>query len=933
MNTDFKVNAVTFARGSRRVLVSSFLLCVIALSLLHTSPYARPSLDSPKSVLRFSPPRPPLQPNARRSQELLQNLPLNFEVNAGQYDPAVRFSARGDGYRIFLNDDGPSFVFRAGADGPQQTISMRFPGPGLPRVVGLDRLPGITNYFIGRDRSGWKTGIANYARVKYEQAHPGIDIVYYGHGHDLEYDLVAQPGTDQPTFRFLLSGIGRPEDARIEETGDLILRVHGASLRLHRPVAYQQGPGDERQKVDAHYSLLKLAQSTAKNHELDVSIEVGNFDRSRTLVIDPVVTFSTFLGGTAPDFGLAIAVDSAGNSYVAGWTDSTDFPTVTPFQGSDHAAPYSNAFITNINAAGTAILYSTYLGGSGGESASGVAVDSIGNAYLIGGTSSSDFPVTPGAFNANCGPCPSIFITKLNSTGSQLVYSTYFGGTTSVGGDSAVGIAVDSSGSAYVTGSSHTPNFPTTPGAFQTTGQGVFVSKLNSTGSALSYSTLIGPGYGTGIVVTPAGNVYVAGGATGSAYPVTPGAFQTAYRTGGGTSTTGFVTELNSSGSALVYSTFLGGSDLDIVTGIGIDGSGNASVAGQTFSKDFPVANAFQPTLNGAANAFVSKLNSNGSALVYSTYLGGSADEFANGIAVDSTGNAYITGFASSTDFPLVGALQHTYGGGNSDAFLTVMDPNGNPSFSTFLGGSGGDQGNGIAVDSSGNAYLAGTTQSGNFPGINALQPGLASSPNYTCSNGPCEDAFVTKFAVSEATPSPDFALASLTPSQSITAGGTATYNVAVTPVGGFTQQISLGCSSLPPSSTCTLPMSWSSNGLSTLNATVTVATTAHSSAVMRIPDVLDPFGPSWGALVVLVIAMCAMCLPRLLDRNALGRSARFAAATSMLLLLLLPACGGGSGGGGGGSSGGTPSGTYTIKITGNSGNIDHTLNLTLTVN
>lgn len=920
--------------GLRAVLLSNLCLVLTGVGALYLNRDSRSAFEAPKSS-EYVNLHAGERPHAARATRvgLWRNLPLSFEANEGQNDPAVRFSARGNGYRIFLTSDGPSFIV-SGENGAQHVVSMKFAPHTNPHVLGLDRLPGTANYFIGRERSTWKTGIANYAKVKYEQVYPGVDIVYYGRGHDLEYDLIAQPGLHQSSFNFSISGFEHPEEIRLDPTGDLVLQAYGSELRLHRPVAYQQRSGS-RQHLQAHYELSS-AKPVVKAKELEVSITVENYDRSQPLVVDPVVAFSTFLGGIAPDFGTAIAADNSGNTYVAGWTMSTDFPTINPFQGSLQAAS-SNAFITKINAAGTAILYSTYLGGSAsaagnvanGGSASGIAVDSNGNAYVVGNTDSSDFPVTPGAFNASCTSCPNLFVTKLDSTGSQLVYSTYFGGTPfpGVSEDEGSAIAVDASGSAYVTGRTASPNFPTTPGAFQTTGQGVFVSKLNPDASALSYSTLIGAGNGTAITVNATGNAFITGGASSSAFPITPGVFQTAYHTSGGTATTGFVTELNGNGSALVYSTFLGGSILDVATGVGIDAAGNAYVAGQTLSRDFPVANAFQPTLKGSSSAFVSKLNPSGSALVYSTYLGGSSDDFASALAVDPNGNAYVTGYASSADFPLVGALQSSYGGGSSNAFLTVMEPNGSPSFSTFLGGSASDQGLGVAVDTSGNAYLAGTTQSHNFPVINALQPALSTSPTYSCSPGLCQDVFVAKFALSEATPSPDFALTTSTSSQSISAGESAIYNISLTPIGGFTQPIELSCSDQPPGTTCSLPGPLSSTGIGAVSTVVTINTSAPTSLGSRTGIPLGGF--STGLLLVLVFPVFAKSVSNLFG----GTMMRSAPSLVIVVLFLFSFSGCGSGGGGNtGTSTATPSGTYTIKITGASGNLSHNLNLTLIV-
>lgn len=929
---------MTFAKGLRLVFVCNVLLLFTVMEVTDPTGHGRAERDasesSPLAAVRSS----RVFPNASHFVELYGNFPLSFEANEHEGRPAVRFSARGRGYQILLTNDGPSFIFRGDHVKYQRAVTIKFFGGRAHRVRGIEKQPGITNYFLGRDRSKWKSGIANYAKVRYEQVYPGVDIVYYGHGRDLEYDLILQPGAHQSNLKFSVSGLARRSVA-LDESGGLTLWAHGAELRFHRPVAYQQRPGAMQQKVAAHYSLSSV-KSVGEEQQLEATIEVGNYDHSLPLVIDPIATFSTFLGGTSLDTGNAIAVDGAGNSYVAGWTYSTDFPTMNSFQGSKQQAA-SNAFITKINAAGTAILYSTYLGGTAnangnltnGGSANGVAVDANGNAYIVGNTDSSNFPVTPGALNANCTTCPNLFVTKLDSTGSQLVYSTYFGGTPSSGslGDNGLAIAVDMSGSAYVAGRASSQNFPTTLGAFQITGGGAFVSKLNPTGSALSYSTFIGPGLATGVAVNVAGNAFVTGGASSAAFPTTPGVFQTAYRTSGGNSTTGFVSELNGNGSALMYSTFLGGSDLDLPGGIAIDGAGNAYVAGQTFSTDFPVTNAFQPTLKGPANAFVSKLNSNGSALVYSTYLGGSTDEVATGISVDSSGNAYVTGLASSTDFPLLSPLQSVYGGGTSDAFLTVIDPNGSPSFSTFLGGKYTEQGNGIAVDSAGDAYIAGTTDSPNFPAINALQPSLSTSPTLTCSPDPfCADAFVAKFAISKATPTPDFALASSTPPQSINAGQTATYQITVSPVGGFAQSIALSCSGEPLFSSCSLPGAWSSTGLNALTATVNVATTARSSASHIVSP---PNRHRWseGAFAAFAFGTIAMGIFQACTLRAAIITRWIAGAVPLLFLFSLSSCG--SGGGGASTSAGTPPGTYSILITGKSGSVSHSVTLTLMVN
>jgi len=485
---------------------------------------------------------------------------------------------------------------------------------------------------------------------------------------------------------------------------------------------------------------------------------VGMYDTIRPVVIDPVLVYSTYLGGGGTDQSVSIAVDSSANAYVTGFTFSTNFPT-TPgaFQTTLGGA---DAFVTKLNATGTALVYSTYLGGSGGEEGFSLTVDSSGNAYVTGGTSSVNFPTTPGAFQTTFhGGGVDAFVTKLNATGSALVYSTYLGAN---GGDEAFGIALDSARNAYVTGETNSITFPTTPGAFQTLSPGsffrnddAFVTKINSTGTALIYSTYLGGSRaddgGRGIIVDPSGNAYVTGFTFSTNFPTKGAGFSLAFQRtlGGGADT--FVTKVNATGSALVYSTYLGGGGNDESFGIALDSARNAYVTGFTFSTNFPTTpGAFQTTLGGGADAFVTKLNFLGSALFYSTYLGGNQDEnFIFGfsqegsITVDSSGNAYVTGDTTSLNFPTTRAVQTTLGG-SLDAFVTKLSFSGDALiFSTFLGGSVGDVGIGIALDSSNenDVYVTGRTFSGNFP----TTPGAFQ----TTFSGGFGDAFVTKIDTS----------------------------------------------------------------------------------------------------------------------------------------------------------------------------------------
>jgi carbohydrate binding protein with CBM6 domain/beta-propeller repeat-containing protein len=639
--------------------------------------------------------------------------------------------------------DGRSTPGRREAPAQAMPVAIRMSIVGAapaPLVSGLEELPGKANYFIGKDPAKWRTNVPTYAKVHYREIYPGIDLVYYGNQRQLEYDFVVAPGADPNKIVLGFKGADKIE---IDAQGDLVLDAPGGAIRQHKPVIYQEIDG-VRQEIAGSY-VRKSANR--------VGFKVAAYDQSRPLIIDPVVlSYSTYLGGTGNDTGAGIAVDANGNAYVTG-SASSGFPT-TP--GAFNATG-GGVFVTKLNAAGTALVYSTYLGiGSGGA----IAVDADGNAYVTG-SASSDFPTTPGALNATGG---GVFVTKLNATGSALVYSACFGGSRWEKGN---GIAVDAMGHAYVTGSTLSADFPTTAGAFQPIFGGgpsdengkppedAFVTKLNPTATGLIYSTYlggIGDDHGNGIAIDPDGNAYVTGDTKAINFPTTPTSFQPVF----GGARDAFVTKLHATGSLLLYSTYLGGSDDDIGYAIAVDAGGNAFVTGQTLSANFPTTpGAFQsPASNGFPNsAFVTKLHSTGSTLVYSTCLGGTGVEIAFGIALDASGNAYVTGATGSSDFPTTpGAFQPNFAG-FQDAFVTKVNPAGaGLVYSTYLGGSDADQGSGIAVDVAGNAYVTGFTRGANFPTTaGAFQPVFGGAQFY--GDG---DAFVAKIA--EATqPSPPY--------------------------------------------------------------------------------------------------------------------------------------------------------------------------------
>ncbi len=718
---------------------------------------------------------------AARTQ-LLQaygKLPLSFEANQGQTDNSVSFLVRGRGYTLFLTAREallslgpvrrghckPTTSVRACRGEPESVVlRMQLSGANpQARVTGEKQLPGRSNYFIGNNPAQWHTDIPTYGEVRYEGIYPGIDLVYHGDQGKLEYDLVVAPGADPGKIRlrfafahafwpqsgqlYLLPGnwsrrrhppgsrlpcagvcwTGGADDLRVIKGGDLMHDTPWGQLRHHKPLVYQEINGSRRE-VAGRYRRLGKQQ---------VGFEIAAYDHTRPLIIDPVLTYSTYLGGPNTDQGRGIAIDLHGNAYITGNTAGS-FPVTANAAQLNFGGGPVDAFVTKLNAAGDSVVYSTYLGGSDFDEGNGIAVDVHSNAYVTGRTDSSDFPTTAHAVQPSFGGIGDAFVAKLNATGSSLVYSTYLGGSNV---DIGAGIAVDVQGIAYVTGFT-AGNFPTTLNAPQPTFGGgpidAFVAKLNATGSSLVYSTYLGGSdgdNGSDIAVDVHGNAYVTGSTTSSDFPTTAHAVQPSF----GGIEDAFLAKLNATGSSLVYSTYLGGSNVDLGIGIAVDLKGNAYVTGST-QGNFPASpNAAQPTFGGGfSDVFVAKLNAAGNSQVYSTYLGGSGVENAGDIAVDVHGNAYVTGSTGGSDFPTTtNAVQPSFGG-IADAFVTKLNAAGNSLiYSTYLGGSNRDFGFGIAVDVLGNAYVTGLTDSGDFPITNAAQPTF----------GGVEDAFVTKIS------------------------------------------------------------------------------------------------------------------------------------------------------------------------------------------
>jgi len=699
--------------------------------------------------------------------ELLGKLPLRFEKqDKRDHHSNAKYVAHGTNFVLSLATTESRLEWRDPKNGKSAQIETRFAGANRgARLEPADRLPGLANYFLG-SQENWRTDVGGYGRIRYRGVYDGIDLIFHGEQGRLEYDFVLAPNADPRVIRLELTG---QRDFRVADDGDLVVSTAAGDIRWKRPEIYQEARG-RRQSVNGRFVIA---------NKRAVTFEVDDYDRSRELVIDPALSYSTYIGGSLNEGARGIGLDASGNVYIAGNTTSSNLPTISAYQANfgGQTANYlgGDAFVAKFSPSG-ALVYLTYLGGSADDGASSLAVDPAGNVYLTGQTTSTNFP-TVGAYQATFGGMGGnaiirtgdAFVTKLNPSGNQLIYSTYLGGNQD---DSGTAITIDSAGNAYIAGATRSMNFPVTTGAYQAKLAGVggepikpccdlpswdpgdaFIAKLDPTGATLVFSTYLG---GTSddnaftIALDSANNVYVGGCTISSNFPTTPGAFQQVW---GGSepqneflnSGDGFVTKLNPAGTALVYSTFFGGGGDDCVSAIAVDSTGNVYMTGSTSTMNLPTTpGAFQPSYRGYVelpfeiehlygDAFAAKLNPTGSALVYLTYLGGRANDGGTAIAIDTAGDAYITGFTDSTDFPLAGSpLQSSFAGDGGqaalilygDAFLSVVNPTGTALlYSTYYGGNMDDVGFGLALDGTGKVYMVGETVSTNLPTTpNAVQ-------------------------------------------------------------------------------------------------------------------------------------------------------------------------------------------------------------------
>ncbi|GAB3387806.1 DUF7948 domain-containing protein [Lysobacter fragariae] len=663
----------------------------------------------------------PVKTDEAGLQQRFAQLPLAFERNQGQTDAAVKFLARGPGYSLFLtpteavfslqaagNDASPHGLAPRGAQAtnaaPATVVRMALSGANAnPQFEGLQPQAANSNYFTGADQAQWQRDVAQFGKVRARGVYPGIDVVYYGKQRELEYDFVVAPGADPGRIGLTFNG---PDALRLDGKGNLVLATAHGDLLQHRPVAYQDIDG-RRVAVEAAYRITAGKQ---------VAIALGAYDRDHALVIDPVLSYSTYLGGTADDFATDIAVDGAGNMYVTGYTASTTFPTTTPIQAANGGV--ADVFVTKINAAGTARVYSTYLGGDKFDAAYGIAVDGAGNAYITGTTASTGFPVKSAA-QATLVGTSNAFVAKINAAGSELVYSTYFGAKSDFG----TRIAVDASGNAYASGYtqggltfSGTPFQGTFGGTATVASTDGYLVKFDAAG-VRGWGTYLGGSandFVEDVVLDASGNVYVAGFTSSPNFP-TRNALQGTH----GGNADAFLTKFTSAGAA-VYSTYFGGSSSEGAAAVGVDSAGNAYIAGQAYGNTLPLLNSIQPQ-TGDWDGFVTKISANGQSLVYSTYLGGGDYDEVTDLVVGADGSATAVGMTSSTSFPTASPWQPGFSGGD-DGFISRLNPQGTDfTWSSMIGGLLSDVVLGATQDSAGQVYLAGRTL-GQFPTATPLQ-------------------------------------------------------------------------------------------------------------------------------------------------------------------------------------------------------------------
>lgn len=642
-----------------------------------------------------------------------QKVPLLFFENQGQLDSNVKFAARRGGLATYFTSN--AFVVDISEAGETVMGETKYRGATLrytfegaspaANVLGEEPNSARFNFIKGSSPSNWFVDVPSFGQVRYDDLYPGVDLVVRDANGTLEYDLVLAPGASLEQVKVRCEGADR---LRIDETGSLVASTMWGELTQKFPQTWEVGADGSRKAIDSKFVMLD---------EQTYGFAAPERAEGSSIVVDPGITYGSYLGGSDTEHGCGVSVDQLCALFIAGDTKSIDFPVRVGSYDLTHNGDV-DTFCTKLDATGGLLVYSTYIGGSLGDFGHGVIVGGDGAAYITGGTKSIDYPVTPGSFDTTHNGQGDCFVTKLNAAGTALVYSTFIGGISEEGSLGGQGIAVDALDDVYVAGFAGSPDYPITPGAYQSNMNGVvdvFCTKLNATGTAILYSTLIGGvdlDIANAIDIDSNGNAYVGGWALSSDYPRTPGAFAT---TPNGNSN-GIMTRVNATGTGLDWSTFTGGSS-DVVRGVAVQGD-EAFVAGYTLSSVFPAtAGAAQTVPGGNGDAFLMRFNNTGTGVHYASYLGGVEVDVANNLDTDENGSAYLTGWTESSDFPTtITAFDLTYNG-LQDAFVTRLSPDGSAlEYSSFFGGSAYDVGFAMNVHEVGSFYMAGGTFSTDMP-------------------------------------------------------------------------------------------------------------------------------------------------------------------------------------------------------------------------
>lgn len=959
-----------FKQSAKKIWMPA--IWIIAIAIVGVAAIAGSSHLRARSARTVSAQVPASAAQSSRVRADLDALPLAFEANQGQTDPEVKYMARGNGYKLFLTSRkaimalpggkrqsevldmmmdkrrGPAAVKamlkkRARAHhqtSPTAALYMNLVGANAhAQLIAEDLQSGKINYFVGKDPSKWHSNIPLYGRVRYRAVYPGIDLAFHGASRQLEFDYLVSPGADPKAIGLSFDGA---TGMRTNEAGDLVLTTAAGPVELHKPVAYQVKNG-QTQPVNAGFVLKS---------DNEVTFEVGAYDHSRELVIDPTVFYATYFGGGNADYGISITTDNNGDAFIAGATDSPSLPGA----GSTGAAKI-DAFVTELDPNGH-LVKTTVFGGASDDFPGGIAIDGTG-IYVAGTTDSSDFPTTAGVaqttyIGGTTNGANDAFAIKLDPTLTAILWGTYIAGSDS---DSGLSVAVDTTTHVvYVAGETYSNNLGGATGGVnplpngnavnRSGGAGIgdgYIAALTADGTAYSLISYIGGSasdLATGVAVDQTtGDVYVSGETISTNLPTTAGVVQPKCGTdqncnagGSGAKDDAFVAGITLTGStppyAYRYLTYYGGSDVDDASSIAVDGNGRAFVTGSTSSTDLlSTGTTFQNSLLGTQNAFLLELNAAGSAVAYNTYFGGDGTDSGVSIAVDNVGDVHLTGqsTSSSASFPLLNATQAAEGG-SSDAFVSVLDvPNNQLLFSTLLGG-GGDEDTfqgGIALDSVNNIYVTGDTDSSDFPTVAPVTGGSTygggTCVNSVGNNVPCPDAFIASYGPAT---NPDFAIsASALSPASVAVGGSATSTITITRLKGYSGTVNLSCS-VQGSGTLLPACSVSSTKL-------TVTTTGKAAALYRSSRI---FYAMW--LPVLGLSVVGMGLTGAQSRRK-KLFGIFLLGLLMMVLFFMPACSSSSTTVHG-CVGCTPPGNYTVTVTGTdsaNANLTHDSSpLTLTV-